>query len=71
MEDKRKRQRAYEAKYKKKNIRFYTIQFSKKTDAEIVEYLDNLDNFGGNRRDYLRQLILKDMKEKGLLKDEG
>lgn len=71
MEDERKRQRAYEAKYKKKNMKQYAIWFSKKTDAAIVEYLDNLDNFGGNRRDYLRQLILKDMKEKGLLKDEG
>lgn len=54
------------AKYAKKNTVFKAVQLNKKTDALILEYLENIDNFQG----YVKSLIRKDMEEKGVIQRE-
>ncbi len=44
-------------KYDKNNTRLIQLKLNKKTDADILEYLDQLDN----RQGYIKELIRKDM----------
>lgn len=46
-------------KYKKKNIKKYCLELNYKTDSELIEKLENVPNKQG----YLKELIVKDMKE--------
>ena len=45
------------AKYDKNNTRLIQLKLNKKTDADILDYLDKLDN----RQGYIKELIRKDM----------
>ncbi len=47
------------AKYAKKNTFCKTIQFNKKTDQFVVEYLQTVPNF----QNYIKKLIRKDMED--------
>lgn len=46
-------------KYANKALRCYCISFNKLTEPELVEYFDRVKN----KTDYVRQLILSDMKK--------
>ena len=45
--------------YQKENIQRVVIKLNKKTDADILEYLETKEN----RQGYLKELIRKDMKK--------
>lgn len=47
--------------YLKKNARSISIRLFKNTDAEVLEKLDSVEN----KTDYIRQLILADIKKDG------
>lgn len=53
MNDKAKRDMAY----RKANVKTIYLDFSKKYDAAILDYLDKQPN----KTDYIRKLILKDI----------
>lgn len=58
MEDKLKKQRVKASiKYNAKNVKQIKINLNKKTDADIIEYLDKADNVQG----LIKDLIRKDM----------
>ena len=44
-------------KYKAENIKRVVISLNKKTDTDIIEFLDTIDNVQG----YIKELIRKDM----------
>lgn len=45
----------YSAYYHKEKMKAYTFRFNKRTDADIIEKLDSVDN----KMDYLRSLFRK------------
>lgn len=53
------RLRNYQRDFIKKNYRQILIRFNVNTDAEVLAKLDEQTN----KTDYIRSLILKDMKE--------
>lgn len=46
--------------WKRKNIKRYEINLNKETDKEVIEHLDKIPN----KKQYLIELIKKDMKKK-------
>lgn len=50
-------QKEAKRKYRKANIRQLNLEFNKKTDADIVKRLDQVENMQG----YIKNLIKKDM----------
>lgn len=46
-------------KYNKDHCRQYNLKYNLSTDAAIIEKLDTVSS----KQDYIRQLILKDIKE--------
>ena len=52
--------RQYQNDYYKKSYRNFIFKLNKVDDAEIIEYLESQDN----ATDYMRQLVIKDMKNK-------
>ena len=61
-EETRKRDIARSWEWQKNNIKNFTLKLNKVTDKEIIELLEHTPN----KTDYIRQLILKDMKQKSL-----
>ena len=57
-EETRKRDIARSWEWQKNNIKNFTLKLNKVTDKEIIELLEHTPN----KTDYIRQLILKDMK---------
>lgn len=51
----------YIKKYQKDNLRRVVVKLNRKTDQEILEKLDSVDNVQG----YIKGLILKDIGRKG------
>lgn len=47
------------AKYNEANIKQYVIKLNVKTDADIIEFFENLE---GSRQGYIKQLIRDDMQ---------
>lgn len=56
MTDKQKR---YDQDWKAKNTTRVTVRLNNNTDADIIEFLDTLDNKQG----YIKELIREDMKK--------
>ena len=54
-----KNYRRYQNRYVKENYRTYVFRFNKKTEANLVSFLDNKDNLSS----YIRRLITEDMKK--------
>ncbi len=52
---------ASQTKYRRKHTRTYQIRFFKNTEPEIIEFLDSIE---GSRTDYIRKLIVEDMKKR-------
>ena len=48
------------AKSDKKNTKQFALRLSKNTDADIIEYLEKLDNKQG----YIKELIRKDLSKR-------
>ncbi len=48
-------------KYKRKAMTPFTVRFHNVSDAEVIAKLKNVDN----RCDYIRQLVLEDLKNNG------
>lgn len=48
------------AKYAAKNVKQIKLNLNIKTDADILEWLDKIDN----RQGYIKQLIREDIKRK-------
>lgn len=53
----------YINKFTKEKYRYINLFFNREKDAEILDYLDSLES----KTAYVKELIKKDMKEKGLL----
>lgn len=51
----------YIREFNKTKSKQYTFSFNKENDKELVEWLDSKEN----KTDYVRQLILNDMRNKG------
>lgn len=56
----------YNARYSAANYTNTHIRLRKKEDKDIIDYLETV----GSKTDYIRNLIIADMKAKGLRKDE-
>lgn len=52
-------QKKASSKYDKQNTTQKILKLNKKTDADILQHLDKIDNFQG----YVKDLIRKDMKK--------
>lgn len=59
-EESKQQMKQYNLKYVKENVRQYMFKLNKKLDAELVTYLDGMEN----RNQYIKDLILKDMENK-------
>lgn len=53
-------------KYKAENIKRVVISLNKKTDADIIKYLDTMDNIQGNIKELLRKEIEDGIYKKNL-----
>lgn len=53
-------------KYKKKSIKQMKLDLNRKTDSDIIIFLDQCENKQG----YIKALIREDMRKQGGLKDE-
>lgn len=51
------KQSMIQAKYDAKNSKVYSLKFNRKTDAEIIEKLDNVESRNG----YIKRLIREDL----------
>lgn len=49
-------------RYDAANVRHYTLKFNKKTDADLIEYLDNAPNIQGAIKAALRAQMKKTSK---------
>lgn len=56
----------YNARYTAANYTRTFIRLRKKEDKDIIDYLETV----GSKTTYIRNLIIADMKAKGLRKDE-
>ena len=56
-------QRRASAKYDKTNARYMTLKLNMKTEADLIEWLDSIDN----RQGYIKRLIREDMKKASVL----
>lgn len=52
------------AKYIKNHTRRFTLQCNKKTDADIIEYLESADNYNRLLKEMIREKIAGDDYEK-------
>lgn len=59
MEEKRKAHVKASVKYNKTNVKQIKINLNKKTDADIIDYLDKAENVQG----LIKDLIRKDMNQ--------
>ena len=50
--------RRAEILYRKKNVRQVVLKFYKNTEADLVEYINSLDNVSGK----IKELLRKEMK---------
>ena len=50
---------AYKNAWDRENTRQYKLKLNKKTDADLIEWLDNQEN----RQSYLKELIRADMEK--------
>lgn len=57
MERRRDSHRLAVKKYNKRNLKTYTLQLNKKTDKDIIEFLETVPNKNG----YFKQLIRDNM----------
>lgn len=57
------RKAAYDIKYEKENVRRIPLHINRKTDADILAFLESMSN----RQGYIKSLIRKDMKDRGVL----
>jgi hypothetical protein len=53
-------QKKAKRKYRRENSKQLNVEFNKKTDADILERLDQVENKQG----YIKKLIREDIKEK-------
>lgn len=53
--------RKSENRWQKENITRVTVKLYKNTDADLIEYLGDMENRNG----YIKELIREDMKKKG------
>ncbi len=51
-------QRRAVRKYQKQNIVMKTVNFNKRTEADLIAHLGGVENFGG----YVKELIRRDMQ---------
>lgn len=58
MEEKRKAHVKASIKYNAKNVKQVKLNLNRKTDADIIDYLDQCSNVQG----YIKDLIIKDME---------
>lgn len=56
-------QRRASAKYDKANARYMTLKLNMKTEADLIEWLNSIDN----RQGYIKRLIREDMKKASVL----
>jgi len=49
-----------QAKYDAANTKHYGLKFNKKTDADLITWLDSIEN----RQNYIKELIRADMEKK-------
>ena len=57
-EEKKQAQNRSALKYQKSNTTTFTFRFFNNKDEQIIEYIKSLEN----KTDYIRQLILEDIK---------
>lgn len=57
---KREKENEYKRKYDKKSMRYFGLKFNKKTDMEVINYLEGIDNISK----YIKELVYKDYMEK-------
>ena len=57
--DMTEKQKKYDQEWKSKNIKQFKIGLNRNTDADIIDFLDTLDNKQG----YIKDLIRRDMKK--------
>ncbi len=50
----------YQNKYRRENVREFKLKFNKLTEKELLDWINQKKNVQG----YLKELILKDMREK-------
>lgn len=55
-----KKFRQYQTAYNKENYRFYGFRLNKKTDQDLIEFIDDLDSL----TPYIKGLIEKDIKKR-------
>jgi len=48
------------AKYNEANVKQYVIKLNVKTDADIIEFFENLE---GSRQGYIKELIRSDIEK--------
>ena len=53
-------QTEYLAKYEKENLRQIRLKINRKTELELLEWIEKQDNIQG----YIKRLILEDMERK-------
>ena len=56
------KQKAYINEYNKTNYKRYGIKIHKTYEPKLADYLESIDNVNG----YIKNLILADMKAKGI-----
>lgn len=61
MTDTSETKKKYDLKYQKQNIRQIKLNINKRTEPDLIEWIDKQDNVQG----YLKQLIRNDMIRKG------
>ena len=57
---KREKENEYKRKYDKKSMRYFGLKFNKKTDMEVINYLEGIDNISK----HIKELVYKDYMEK-------
>lgn len=61
MTDTSETKKEYDLKYQKQNIRQIKLNINKRTEPDLIEWIEKQDNVQG----YLKQLIKNDMIRKG------
>ncbi len=61
----------YQTTYYKENIRLFTMRYNRKTDADVIDFIESLDNVSGYFRDMNRKEIKKKEKRDAKKKERG
>lgn len=61
----------YQTTYYKENIRLFTMRYNRKTDADVIDFIESLDNVSGYFRDMIRKEIKKKEKRDAKKKERG